>query len=92
MSESASTPKAKNSSSKNPKKPSEHPKYEEMISVAIKALADRTGSSRQAIIKYIRANYKVGESAEKHVKLALKRGVNGGKFLQVKGTGSVRIV
>ena len=60
------------------KKPAEHPKYSEMIAAAIVALKERNGSSRQAIVKYIAANYKVGDSAGTHVKLALKRGVAGG--------------
>ena len=42
-----------------PKKPAEHPTYAVMIGAAIAALKDRTGSSRQAILKYICANYKV---------------------------------
>ena len=71
-----------------PKKPADHPKYSEMISAAIAALKERTGSSRQAIVKYISANYKVGDSAGTHVKLALKRGVAAGQLKQVKGAGA----
>ena len=37
-----------------PKKPADHPKYIDMITAAISALKERTGSSRQAIVKYIR--------------------------------------
>ena len=70
------------------KKPAEHPKYIEMIAAAITALKERTGSSRQAIVKYITANYKVGDSAAIHVKMALKRGVAAGALKQVKGTGA----
>ena len=44
-----------------PKKPAEHPPYSEMIKAAILALKERNSSSRQAIEKYIKANYKVGE-------------------------------
>ena len=44
-----------------PKKPVEHPSYFEMTKAAIQALKERNGSSRQAIEKYIKANYKVGE-------------------------------
>ena len=61
-----------------PKKPAEHPKYIEMIVAAITTLKDRTGSSRQAIVKYIKANYKVGDNCDTHVKMALKRGVASG--------------
>ena len=70
------------------KKPAEHPKYSEMIAAAIVALKERNGSSRQAIVKYIAANYKVGDSAGTHVKLALKRGVAGGALKQTKGAGA----
>ena len=71
-----------------PKKPADHPKYSDMIAAAIAALKERSGSSRQAIIKYISANYKVGDSAGTHVKLALKRGVASGALKQVKGAGA----
>merc|ERR1711973_461390 len=42
---------------------------------AIKALKERNGSSRQAILKYIVANYKVGDAAKAQVRvrLALKK-------------------
>lgn len=70
------------------KKPAEHPKYIEMIVAAITALKERTGSSRQAIEKYIKANYKVGDSCGTHLKMALKRGVTGGVLSQPKGTGA----
>jgi len=71
-----------------PKKPAEHPKYIEMVSAAIGTLKERNGSSRQAIVKYIRANYKVGDNCETHIKLSLKRGVMSGTLLQPKGTGA----
>ena len=70
------------------KKPAEHPKYSEMIAAAIFALKERSGSSRQAIVKYIKANYKVGDTADTHIKLALKRGVRSGALKQVKGKGA----
>ena len=59
-----------------------------MITAAITTLKERTGSSRQAIVKYIKANYKVGDNADVHVKLALKRGVASGALSQPKGTGA----
>lgn len=59
-----------------------------MIVAAIQALKDRSGSSRQAITKYIRANYKVGDNAEVHIKMALKRLAANGDLLQVKGSGA----
>ena len=70
------------------KKPADHPKYIDMIVAAITALKERTGSSRQAIVKYIKANYKVGDNADVHVKMALKRGVASGALAQPKGTGA----
>ena len=71
-----------------PKKPADHPKYIDMIVAAITALKERSGSSRQAILKYIQEHYKVGDSANTHLKLALKRGVTGGALKQVKGAGA----
>ena len=70
------------------KTPAEHPKYEEMIKSAILTLKERNGSSRQAIEKYIKANYKVGDTAAQHIKLALKKGAAKGTFLQTKGVGA----
>ena len=70
------------------KKPAAHPKYSEMIATAIGTLKERSGSSRQAILKYIQANFKVSESAATHVKSALRRGVSGGLLKQVKGAGA----
>ena len=55
----AKAPKAKKPAA--PKKPAEHPKYAAMINAAVAALKERGGSSRQAILKYIIANYKVGD-------------------------------
>jgi hypothetical protein len=71
-----------------PKKPADHPKYIDMICASITALKERTGSSRQAIVKYIKANYKVGDNCDVHVKMALKRGVTSGALAQPKGTGA----
>lgn len=73
---------------KTAKKPADHPKYSEMIGAAIAALKERSGSSRQAIAKYIAANYKVGDSAGTHIKMALKKAVAKGDLVQVKGTGA----
>ena len=74
-----------------PKKPATHPKYSEMIAAALKSLKERGGSSRQAILKYIQANYKVGDNAtavNAHLKLSLKSGVKSGALKQAKGTGA----
>merc|ERR1712018_391093 len=71
-----------------PKKPANHPKYSDMIKAAITSLKERGGSSRQAILKYISANYKVGDNAASHLKLALRAGVKNGSLAQSKGTGA----
>jgi histone H1/5 len=61
-----------------PKKPAAHPKYSEMVGKAIAALKERGGFSRQAILKYIMANFNVGKNAKTvnvHLKLSLRAGV-----------------
>merc|ERR1712072_998613 len=68
-----------------------------MIAAAIAALKDRAGSSRQAILKYICANYKVDAAkAAVQVRLALKRGVAKGALKMTrasgKGAGSYKVV
>merc|ERR1712130_1061364 len=68
-----------------------------MIAAAITSLKDRTGSSRQAILKYICANYKVDAAkAAVQVRLALKRGVAEGALKMArasgKGAGSYKVV
>jgi histone H1/5 len=64
-----------------------HPPYLEMVVAAVKALKERSGSSRQAILKYILANYAVGtdpKAANLHLKQALKRGVTTGALKNTK--------
>ena len=79
------------------KAPAAHPKYSVMIAAAITALKDRSGSSRQAILKYICANYKVDAAkAAVQIRLALKRGVAKGALKMAresgKGAGSYKLV
>ena len=79
------------------KKSSDHPTYAEMISAAILSLKDRTGSSRQAIAKYVCANYQVdADKAAFHLRRALKKGLEDGVFKTArqsgKGAGSFRLV
>merc|ERR1712106_834939 len=63
----AAAPKAKKAAA-----PAAHPKYSVMIAAAIEALKDRTGSSRQAILKYICANYTVdAQKAATQLRLSL---------------------
>lgn len=71
-----------------PKKVAEHPKYSEMICTAIETLKNRKGSSKVAILAYLKGNFKVADNAGVHVKAALKRGVTAGSLVQVKGTGA----
>ena len=71
-----------------PKTAADHPKYEEMIKTAIRTLKERNGSSRQAIEKYIKANYNVGDAAAQHIKTALKKGASKGTLVQTKGVGA----
>merc|ERR1712088_422000 len=91
----AAAPKAVKA--KKPKAPAAHPKYSVMIAAAIKALKDRTGSSRQAIMKYICANYKVDAAkAGVPLRLALKKGVAAGTLKMggaagKKGAGCFKI-
>merc|ERR1712173_363607 len=71
-----------------PKAPAAHPKYSVMIAAAIAALKDRTGSSRQAILKYVCANYKVDAAkAGQHLRLALKAGIKKGSLKMAKESG-----
>lgn len=88
MSDAAAPSPAKKKAKATKKVPAAHPKYSEMISAAIAALKERSGSSRQAIQKYIVANYKVGDGANTHLKSALRKGVTAGAFKQVKGAGA----
>lgn len=87
-SDQASAP-AKKVKATKPKAAPAHPKYIDMICAAIRTLNERGGSSRQAITKWIIANYKISEtSAGTHIKLALKRGVTSGTLIHTKGLGA----
>ena len=79
---------AKTKKAVKPKAPAAHPKYSVMIAAAITALKDRTGSSRQAILKYVCANYKVDPAkAGTHLRLALKAGIKKGSLKMAKESG-----
>ncbi|XP_020916257.1 late histone H1-like isoform X1 [Exaiptasia diaphana] len=84
MSDSASSPKK----AKKPQKPALHPPYKEMIKAALTSLKDRTGSSRQAIEKYIRANYPVNDNCASQLRLSLKRLSDKGTIVHSKGKGA----
>merc|ERR1712088_426311 len=80
---------AKAKKAAKPKSAPAHPTYKAMSVAAITALKDRTGSSRQAILKYIVANYKVGEAARagKLLNAALKKAVAGGALKMAAAPG-----
>lgn len=71
------------------KKP-EHPPVADMVKTALKELKDRKGSSLAAIKKHIAANNKVSDVSKlaPFIKKFLKKAVEDGKLLQVKGTGA----
>jgi len=81
--------KAKKSTKGKSSHGSSHPKYSDMIKAALKALNDRGGSSRAAILKYVLAHYSLDPvQANQHLKLALKNGVKSKNFKQTKGNGA----
>ncbi|XP_063588885.1 histone H1-delta-like [Penaeus indicus] len=77
-------------SAKRPSVKRAHPKYSEMVAAALRALKERNGSSRQAILKFILASFQVEDEkvAGVHLKQALRRGVADGSLQQTKGTGA----
>lgn len=83
MSATQQSKKAKKAAS-----PPAHPTYEVMIKAAIVSQKERNGSSRQAIIKYIKQNYKVGNNVDTMVRTQLPRLVKKKALLQVKGKGA----
>merc|ERR1712152_121042 len=91
----AAAPKAKKAA--KPKAPAAHPPYASMIKAAIKALGDKKGSSRQAILKYVCANYKVDAAkATSRVRIALKKLVDSKAIVTAaaagkKGAGSFKL-
>merc|ERR1712178_659969 len=92
----AAAPKTKKVAAK-PKAPAAHPPYANMIKAAIKALGDKKGSSRQAILKYVCANYKVDAAkAASRVRIALKKLVDSKAIVAAaaagkKGSGSFKL-
>merc|ERR1712014_381175 len=74
-----------------------HPPYAAMIKAAVKALGDKKGSSRQAILKYICANYKVDAAkAPSRVRISLKKLVDSKALVAAaaagkKGAGSFKL-
>merc|ERR1712037_578548 len=90
----AKVPAKAGAKAKKEKKPAKaktapsHPTYSVMITAAVGALKDRSGSSRQASLKYICANYKVDDKkAATQTRLALKRMTAGGELKMAKDKG-----
>ena len=73
---------------RKPRAAAQHPKYADMIIAALSGMKERGGTSRQKIIKYIGANYKVGNGFEVQVRLAIKRMLKAKQLIQTKGTGA----
>nr|XP_018630184.1 histone H1-like isoform X2 [Nicotiana tomentosiformis] len=70
-----------------PKKPRSHPPYAEMISEAIVALKERTGSSQVAIAKFIEEKQKdLPSNFRKLLLVQLKKLVASGKLTKIKGS------
>ncbi|XP_044590737.1 histone H1-like [Cotesia glomerata] len=68
---------------------STHPSTADMVKAAIKHLAERQGSSLQAIKKYIASTYKVDvEKQAQFIKKFLKSAVVKGILIQTKGKGA----
>ncbi|CAL4202715.1 unnamed protein product, partial [Meganyctiphanes norvegica] len=65
-----------------------HPPFAVMIVAAIKALKERGGSSRQAIMKFILANNKIADAdkAKVRAKLAIRKLLAAKKLVPVKGS------
>jgi len=86
----ATTPKKQKKSTKGKSThAASHPKYSDMIKAALKALNERGGSSRAAILKYVLAHYSLDPiQANQHLKSALKNGVKSKNFKQTKGNGA----
>ena len=71
-----------------PKKSSSHPKFLDMIVEAIKSLNERSGSSKQALSKYILSKYPVdSKNANQYIKTSLKNALKSGHLKQVSGVG-----
>ena len=69
-----------------------HPPFTSMITDAVAALKDRKGTSRHAIKKYVKANFKVkAESVDTYINAALKKMVASEALVQLKTGGSYKL-
>ncbi|XP_044590736.1 histone H1-beta, late embryonic-like [Cotesia glomerata] len=81
--------KTKVTKAKKPATKPTHPSAGDMVTAAVTALAEKNGSSLQAIKKYIAANYKVEiEKQSMFIKKFLKAAVEKGTLVQTKGKGA----
>merc|ERR1711981_908543 len=88
MADAAPAPAKKVVKAKKVAKPVAHPPFKAMILTAIKALKERGGSSRQAILKYVVANNKVDAAkAAGPLKLALRKALAAGTIVKAKAAG-----
>lgn len=79
----------KTTTAKQSKSKSNHPPTSEMVNTAIKGLKEKSGSSLQAIKKYIGSNYKVdSEKLAPFIRKYLKSAVQSGSLVQTKGKGA----
>ena len=93
MAEAAAAPAKKAPKAKKPAVKPAHPPYQVMIADAIKALKEKGGSSRKAILKHIVANNKIADEAKAQVrvKLAVRKMVASKKLLPVMKKGKVAV-
>merc|ERR1712106_830631 len=84
----AAAPVKKVVKAKKPAVKPAHPPFAVMIAGAIKALEERGGSSRQAILKYVLANNKIAnaDKAKVSAKLAIRKMLAAKKLVPVKGS------
>lgn len=82
-----SSARSKKVSKKPTMKPS-HPKYKEMIALALKDLKKPKGASRQAISNYISTKYTGGSTSNHHLRTALKSMVQDESIMITKGIGA----
>mmetsp|Transcript_43946 Transcript_43946/g.70642 ORF Transcript_43946/g.70642 Transcript_43946/m.70642 type:complete len:146 (-) Transcript_43946:471-908(-) len=69
-----------------PKAPPAHPTYEVMVKAAIVSLKERSGSSTQAIAKYLAATYKLPDGWKKVLATQVKKLVKSERLLQLKNS------
>ena len=88
MVEARSATKKNKKADKKASRPKNEFTYSEMIADAISTMADKKGSSRQAILKYIVAKYKLDPTkAAVYVRNAIRRDLASGALKTAKESG-----